>query len=391
MENNFLLKEKFRPGSMYHLVEWNQLNPEERKTLTGLYDEVDVYGIFQPAFTSPALTAKVAYREVALLYLHLQQSDLLPRYLIASGEQRLHETIVQLVLDSILEIEFNGDFVSGPAAVKAIFGNGFFESSVIPDRLSKLSMEGIQYAWTLRNPDARSIANKLYSFNTTPWDASARSDFYATYTVKKFLFPDSDISLNQLLNEQWNFLNANGKKAWLSWIRPTVNQSLSTQPGDFNFKLYISPIIKDLPEVFRLTVPIISSSPAFSFKVGGELPGLLRPDKMVVYFENKEALKETAAILEKELAGYSAQGVPFTSQLDKTGLLSWGSDPPESDVLTLIEGGSWRTKVTDQLALAIIRAKADRLDRQQAIHFIQAKLSAAGINTVDWTPMNQSN
>src|SRR6202035_3593470 len=97
MENNFLLKEKFRPGSMYYLVEWNQLNPEEQKTLTHLFDEADVYGIFQPAFTLPALTVKVAYREVALLYLHLQQSNRMPRYLIAYGEQRLHETIVQLV------------------------------------------------------------------------------------------------------------------------------------------------------------------------------------------------------------------------------------------------------------------------------------------------------
>jgi hypothetical protein len=99
---------------------------------------------------------------------------------------------------------------------------------------------------------------------------------------------------------------------------------------------------------------------------------------------------QTAALLKKELSVYIAQGVPFTAQIDEKGLLSWGTDPPSSDVLTAIEGGSWRLKVTDQLALAIIRAQTDELDFQQTILFVRAKLFSVGISAEDWTPENHS-
>ena len=63
-------KEKLRPGSSYQLVEWNDLNITEQEMLSGLYDETEVYGIFQPIISLSHLTKKVAYKEVALLYLH---------------------------------------------------------------------------------------------------------------------------------------------------------------------------------------------------------------------------------------------------------------------------------------------------------------------------------
>jgi hypothetical protein len=383
------VKEKLRPGSSYQLVEWNELNITEQKMLSGLHDEAEVYGIFQPLFSSSHLTKKVAYKEVALLYLHLNKTNNLPHYLFLSAEEKLNETITQLVLDNILEIEYEGNFVSGTAAVKAIFGETFFENEIIPDYLSKLSMGAIQYALLLHDLDMRSLSRKLYTFNTTPWNEYAKSKFYAEHSIKEFLFPSANKEINNLLSEFW-LSNLSEGKYWLSWWKKKANEDFLITSDKPTFKLYISPVINDLPKVFQRVIPILSASSVFNFKIGGNIEALLRPDKMVVYFENRKELMETASLLKKELKGYKSQGVPFTSQIDEQGILSWGVDPADSAVLSTIEAGSWRLKVTDQLALAILQAQKDRLNLQLSIQFIRKKLLSVGINTESWTSIEHS-
>jgi hypothetical protein len=100
---------------------------------------------------------------------------------------------------------------------------------------------------------------------------------------------------------------------------------------------------------------------------------------------------DIALILKKELSGFTAQGVPFTAQIDESGLLSWGLDPPDTDVLSQIEAGSWRMKVTDQLALAIIQSRNENLPIEESIAFIRAKLLSVGINIMDWTVVEPVN
>lgn len=371
-------------------MEWNHLSPAEQGMLSGLYDEDEVYGIFEPLISSAHITKKVAYTEVALLYLHLKETNYLPHYLFLSAGEKLNETITQLVLDEILEIECEGSFASGTAAIKIFFGETFFENHIVPNHLSKLSMEAIQYALLIKDPDLRSLSQQLYTFNTTPWDANTKSGFYAKHSIKQFLFPDSSIELNNLLSSHWESNNLSEKKYWLSWWKKKSIDNYGISSNKPTFKLYISPAIVDLPKVFEVSVRILSASAVFSFKIGGNVEALLRPDKMVVYFENFVSLMETATLLKKELTGYKTQGVPFTSQIDEQGMLSWGVDPADSDVLSAIEAGSWRMKVTDQLALAILQAQKDKLNLQQAIPFIRAKLLSAGINTESWTSIEHS-
>jgi hypothetical protein len=382
------VKEKLQPCPSYRLIEWNQLGLAQIEMLSGLYDETEVYGIFQPVDKLSNLTLKVAYKEVALLYFHLEHVNILPRYLYLSGEQKINSTIVQLVLDSIVEIEYNGNFVSGSAAIKAIFGETLFETSLVPDHLSQLSMEAIQYGLLLRNLDMRSLSYRLYTFNTTPWDEFAKSKFNADSSVKEFLFCYADNEINNLLNQYWEPDDLSEEKYWLSWKKMAAGKNYCIAQDKPTFKLYISPGIHDLPKLFYQLIHVLSASQTLSFKIGNTVQGLLRPDKMVAYFESKKALMETAALLKKELTGYTPQGVAFTAQIDETGILSWGVDPPVTDILSTIEAGSWRLKVTDQLALAIVQAQADQLSFGESVQFIQAKLLSVGINTEDWTSVN---
>ncbi len=389
MRCRFLLNEKFRQGSAYRLVEWNQLNQKEKELLVNQYEEPEIYGFFQPLISSPGLTVKIAYREVAMLYFHLQYSNLLPHYFTTAATQASNESIARLVLDNILEIEWNNQFVGGSLAVSALYGETIFEENKIPDYLSALSMAAIQYALLLNEPDVKSLANRLYTFNTIPWDYQRRNIFSALteHTTKEFLFKNADEGLKKDLNSNWNYSLTSEERGWLSWMRPRKTAA-PVSSGSEIYKLYISPLIADLPSVFIKSIPIITASDAISFKTGSKLQGLLRPDKMVVYFETREAVLETSRLLENEFGSYTPQGVPFTAQTDKKGLLSQGVDPYPVNFPEGIEPSSWRTILTDELALAIIQSKTGNMNWNESIAFIRAKLLSAGIDINSWSSVN---
>ena len=109
------------------------------------------------------------------------------------------------------------------------------------------------------------------------------------------------------------------------------------------YKLYVSPRPERIREAFEIVVRVLSASGGVHFKLGDSVGGLLRPDKLMLYFTTRDALLETASVLHRELAGCDAHGVPFTAGLDDSGLLSWGVDPPENDrALRWMQRQSWR-------------------------------------------------
>lgn len=383
----YLLQEKFRRSAAFKLLEWRQLYHTDKETLAALHEEPEIYGYFTPVFTMAGSTLKPAYRDVAMLYLHLEHSEYLPHYFIATGNQAKNDTIASLVLDNIIQIEWNHQYVGGPDALEALYGTQIFDKKAIPDHLSGLSIEAIRYAWMLDEPDIKSLSNRLYKFNTTPWDQLKRNDFYSKHSVKEFLFKDSIEGWKEELDQAWRYSKSSEKRGWLAWSR--IRRKTNPAVKDPKIcKLYISPLIEDLPAVFIRSLPIITNSEAISFKVGSSLDGLLRPDKMVVYFENFESLFETAGLLEKEINSFDPQGVPFSAQLDKDGILSHGVDPWLIDFPERKDNTSWRVIVSNELATAIALSKAAELSWELSIGFLKAKLFSAGIDMDQWRSVN---
>ncbi|HEY2720364.1 MAG TPA: hypothetical protein VGI82_01480 [Chitinophagaceae bacterium] len=383
-----ILNDEFRRGPLYALREWNILSQREKELISGLHDERNVYGIFSPLAPQSKLTLKVAYHDLALVYLHLAASNLLPHHLTALHEDSLNNAIVRLVIDQILEVKWNGNFVSGVHATEAIFGSRLYGDRNFPNFISILSNQAIEYALHFDNAEMRMISNKLYTYHTTPWDSSAKRNFNKVKDIRDFVFSGSPGSLFSILNRDWALINDPAKDYWLGWNRKDFSGTSSSRADMTIYKLYISPLIEDLPKAMSISLPLLTSSNAFSFKVGNSIQGLLRPDKIVAYFDDKSSLLQVAEELKEKLKDCKAQGVPFTAQIDDDGILSWGADPPGYIVLEAIEGGSWRCKVTDQIALAITQAKSEKLEDDQAIDFIGSKLFLADIDVYDWAPLN---
>jgi len=388
----FLLEEKFRSNPRYELMEWNRLSQSEQQALTGLSKNEEAFGLFVPVHEDPQLTYKVAYKEVALLYYTLLHQQVLPAYTRLEEKEEMNESIARLVLEGVLEMEWQEEFVSGAAAHQAIYEvHQPPECKRSPDRdasrISDLSLQALEYAILLEELDTRSIASRLYNYNTLPDVAERMSAFRTLTGLEDFLGIAPGAPYEWQLNRHWQKHTASAESKWISWSRKGVQQD--RKESDLTYKLYISPNWEALPKTLVLSIKALSSSAAFSFKIGNDPHGLLRSDKMVVYFQRYEDLLQTAAALEPALDGVEAQGVPFTAQLDKKGLLSWGVDPPGADVLENFEGGSWRARLTDKLAAAITNAKAAGLQRQDILPYALHKIGLEGLDTGTWTPGRQ--
>jgi hypothetical protein len=378
MKFQSLLEKKFRQGQGYKLTEWNRLDNSKKESVASLPDESEVYGVFEPIISTQKSSYRVAYQQVALLYFHLQQSNKLPHYLMLPQDPKVNETIAALLLDGIIEIEWEGRFVSGPGALPVLYNDEMTGDAQLPTYLSQLSYKAIYYAWMLKDVNEKCTTARLYTFNTTPWDASLKMAFQKKNTVKEFLLSRIDHNALKTLNARWQ---PTEKTEWLSWNRKVTEPLTDGQSNVY--KLYISPLINDLPEVLLECIPVIDSSDAISFKIGNTLQGLLRPDKMVVYFYSRDSLFTTAGILIQFLKGFAPQGVPFSAQLDDNGLLSWGKDPPGD--------GSWRTAVSEKLAAILQHAKENQLNWPLTISYIDATMQSKGLDIRNWEPTYQFN
>jgi hypothetical protein len=156
----------------------------------------------------------------------------------------------------------------------------------------------------------------------------------------------------------------------MHWRKPGALDSLL-------HKLYISPRLEAVPQLFPRLIDVFVSLDVPAFKVGATSRGLLRPDKIVTYFANHDHLQAVADEL-SAVPPVSVHGVPFSVPLDATGLLSWGYDPATKD-------GSWRQWVAQRLTVAVKQAEGSSL--HGIVEQARRHLRDAGVDPYTWVPL----
>jgi hypothetical protein len=202
-----------------------------------------------------------------------------------------------------------------------------------------------------------------------------RWDYHSIFPANP-LYADAE----KLLRTRWIPQPTRDKtNYWLSW-RPKRMTIHSISPDACTFKLYISPHIDDYFPVFSETIKILTTSNVYCFKTGSNYHGIVRPDKLVVYFDNLEELKNTAQKIYDMTGNLSAQGVPFSAPISDSLILSWGIDPPAGKKAAI----SWRAWITKELAAGIVEGKKMLVDElwQYALQYVRLK----GFNTETWEP-----
>jgi hypothetical protein len=133
---------------------------------------------------------------------------------------------------------------------------------------------------------------------------------------------------------------------------------------------------------------------AIQFKAGRRGHDLLRPDKLVAYFDNRPALDGAAEEIGRHLDGCPAQGVPFTAEASEAGradgLISWGFDPPPDPAAPeWLRRESWRLKLANRLGAALSQAKANPATGVSAVDFALERIRLEGVDTRTWSPIEE--
>ncbi len=238
-------------------------------------------------------------------------------------------------------------------------------------RIDRLSRAALQMAARAGPSEPAALAQWLYRFGSLPRMPAAERDFGPDDEPLAVLGLAVGAPVRRRLEAAYE---AHTLPGWVSFSRTGQPMQLFAA-----CKLYVSPMPQALPDAFARIVDAFVQSGVRSFKVGRGLEGLLRPDKLLAYFDEADQMTAVVQALQRKLDGCPAQGVPFTAEVGADGLMSTGVDPPPGDVLT-----SWRAWITARLAASLLAQR--RRSPPQTVAAVLADLRASGVDTQRWLP-----
>ena len=241
-------------------------------------------------------------------------------------------------------------------------------------RLDQLSLRAIRTVAALPTADAGVIARRLYAYGAAPFGWEAELAFGPGDNALNVLGLAPGGAVRARLAQDYE---ATTHPGWISFSR------LGRTAGDApDCKLYVSPRPEALADAFPIVAATFADLEVGSFKVGRGAAGLLRPDKIVGYFDDTAHLGRVAGALSRALGGISPQGAPFTAEIAGDGLLSWGRDPRP---VAGAQPESWRSWITARLAEAVVAVRRPGVDPVPAV---TARLAALGVE--NWTPTGRT-
>ncbi len=370
---------RFRANPRFELIPYDRLPPPQHAVLARLREDPDFFGVLTPR--AGGATTKTVDRDTAQLLLDLQQPGPLPVYVARVLNDAMQQSIARLVLDEVLEIEGQDGFVSGAAAYHLICA---LPPPSGAGRTASLSIAALKYADALAIDDPVQLSLRMYCYNRLPQTSAWRCRLPSADSIPTFLgIAPGDVNSSRLARYWTSARDDASGDGWYVWHARREYRD----PRRSTCKLYISPSVEALPEVFRAAVEVFSGLEVPCFKIGRTLSGLMRPDKLVAYFETFEELATAGDWLGNTLKGTPVHGVPFTAELQGEGLLSWGADPPDDLRSPLWQAReSWRLWVTNRLASALLIARSSPSATVEPWQFALLRLQMDGVDTATWAP-----
>ena len=374
-----LIERIFRFNPAYQLVPVRSLD-ERDKTRFGLNEFDPEYAdVLVPAISG--LSVKAVNRETADLLMGLRLAGPLPPAARQSFAE-CPEILARLVLDSVLEILSGEQFISGVGASEAVTLPAF--EPIAPTLIGRLSSQALEYGEALPLGHAPALSARLYFYNRFPASPTLMRRLGSEQAVRRYLNLAPRTATGALLSSEWTELVVSGgSNGWLSW------RHRSHERVHCRYKMYVNVDIVDLPATLTAVLRVATELGVPSFKIGADLFGLLRPDKLILYLDSLDRVAELAKRLSPALGGARVQGTPFSAAIDPAGLLSWGMDPPRHERLSTWQGTSWRRWITDRLAIALLAAKTagSQRPKQKPRCYAVQRLHLEGVDTRTWTPI----
>jgi hypothetical protein len=327
------------------------------------------YGYLQPKQPSQ-LRSQAISPDAALLFLSLQHEGPLPDYFRVALGARVDDRILRLVLDGVLQVEHEGAFVSGAVARDALLGDRSYYGD---GPIAGLSILALRYAEALGDLTTDEMTLRLYGFGRLPLVSARKGAF-----DRAWIQPFGVLRRSRTLENYWVVVQS-GNPHWIM-CRPRRTHD---DAEALTFKLYVSPRLDDIDNVFAASAELLGQCAGIrAMKLGRGAAGLARPDKLVAYFCRLDDLQEAGTSLYRRLQGCSVHGVPFTAELSRDGLLSWGADRPRTRPE---EAESWRLWIARRLATHLATARASNASAP-LWRFVLDRLRLDGVNPATWAP-----
>jgi hypothetical protein len=237
-------------------------------------------------------------------------------------------------------------------------------------RISQLSSRALELAAALPTPEQEKIARWLYHYGSLPRTPSIELNFGPGDDPMAVLGLTIGGGARRRIESAYEPTTYQGWFSFAYSSTPVLTQAAC--------KLYVSPRPEILAKAFPIIAGTFAEMKVRSFKVGRGIGGMLRPDKIVAYFDSRSDLDAVAQTLCQRLEGCPAQGVPFTAEAGLDGLLSWGIDPPLGTGAV-----SWRSWVTKQLANEMVKVQPSSAG--VAVSAALRGVAALGVDTIRWT------
>jgi hypothetical protein len=169
------------------------------------------------------------------------------------------------------------------------------------------------------------------------------------------------------------------------WVPSTTEHWLGRTAGGVDpttlvHKVYVSPRVAALADALEVLLPLAVALEVPAWKVGADLAGVHRADKAVLYLSSAADADRVASATATALDGIEPQGVPFTAQVGRTGVVSRGRD---------VAGTSWRAVICRSVADALCTARTGLgrdADAGTVAAAALARVAAAGHDVRAWHP-----
>jgi hypothetical protein len=281
--------------------------------------------------------------------------------------------LMRLVMDGVVALEENGKPVWGAMAPASV--------GLAPDRLAKWARTtpptdlALHHGERLLPLPVDDLAFSLYRYGTHPLTPRLAARYSAPDALRRALGVDATID-RRARAAGWVLSGLDSSGRWIYWTR-RVDSSRISAPL---YKLFVSVPPEELAPALQASARAAMRHHASAFKVGADLAGILRPDKLVLYFRRNVNLRAAAAELAGSLTGLRGNGIPFAAPIGDCGLLAWGVDSNH------LAARSWRATISQCLARSLVVAHATARDRSVILPFALARLSLEGIDPVTMTP-----
>lgn len=290
----------------------------------------------------------------------------------ASGHTVAERSLLQLVLEGVLDIDFDGERLSGQVAITR---SGIITLPEPESELARISRTAISYVADLGLERPATIESRLYWFNSRPITATREA-------LLGQLLSEMQAEIRRSLGEKWTMPDHKdtGSFTWFDLVNPVFKQ----YHNEKIYKLYISTRPEALTKQLKHVLEVLRNSRAFEMKIPNHPRALVRPDWFVVYFTNLQDLASVAQELDMVLDGLPAQGVPFTCQVGLGANLSWAMEPPDEIRDGRRHISSWRLWIVQQLASVLAHARETGVDQQ--VNAAMLRLQIDGVDVSTWAP-----